>query len=127
MIAATAQNGARVEFVFRPNPRRVAGKFRMAGVTREPLAAALEPDRYDVAFAVIMSAPRFGIHVQTSDQNVADDRSLVRRLHRDAIALHSLDRATEAPPTFGHSSTSTDPITQHTLMKTNPTSNDPVR
>ncbi len=67
MIAATAQNGGRVEFFLRPSLCRVSAQFGVACVTRKPLPAAFELDRNDVAFAVIMSAPRFRINVHAGD------------------------------------------------------------
>lgn len=73
MLARTAENGGRVPFLLRPNFRRMTGKFRMAGVTRKPLAAAFELDRDNVALTVVMSAPRFWIDVDAHDAYAADD------------------------------------------------------
>ncbi len=70
-------------------------------MTREPVPTALELDRDDIAFSVIMSAPRFPIHfradnVCATNHHVHDTRSR------------------------GHSSTSTAAIIQHTIIKMNP-------
>ncbi len=112
MSAAAAEDGARVELTLRPDFRRVSGKFGVAFETRKPSAAAFELDRDDIAFAVVVSAPRFSINLDAGDVHVVN-------LQLDALTLlHA--RA-------GISSTRSDAITQHTLMKTNPTSNDPVR
>ena len=59
MSAPAAEDRTRVELRFRPNFRRVPGKFGVALMTREPIAAAFEFDGDDVAFAVVMRAARF--------------------------------------------------------------------
>ena len=67
MSAPAAEDRTRVELRFRPNFRRVPGKFGVALMTREPIAAAPELDRDDVVLAVVVSATRFSIHVRADD------------------------------------------------------------
>lgn len=45
----------------------MAGKFGVAQMTGEPFSAAFEFDRDDISFSVVMSAPRFLIHVHADD------------------------------------------------------------
>lgn len=108
MSAAAAQNSGRVEFLFWPNFRRVPGEFGVAFMTWKPFFAALEFDRDNIPFFVIMSAPRFLIDIQAGDD--------------DAMNNH-----VHASRSRGHSSTSTDAIIQHAIIKINPLLNDPVR
>lgn len=72
MATAATQNSERVEFVFRPNLRRVSGKFGVAFITWKPFSAAFELDRDNIVSAVIMSAPRFIINVRTDHVHVVD-------------------------------------------------------
>ena len=72
MAARAAENGGRVEFILRPNFWRMAGEFDVTRVAREPLPAALESDRNDVALAVVMSTARLFIHLQAIDLDVVD-------------------------------------------------------
>ena len=72
MAAAAAKDHGFVELTSRPNFREVSGKFRMALVTREPLSAAFELDRDDIAFAVVMSPARLNIYVRADDVHVVN-------------------------------------------------------
>jgi hypothetical protein len=107
MSAGAAQNGGRIEFFVGPNDRGVPGQFGVAFVTGKPIAAALEPDRDDIAFAVVMSASRLLIDVHADHLHVVNYSHVAR--------------------SRGQSSTSTDAITRQPAMKTNPQSNEPVR
>ena len=86
----------------------MAGKFGVALMTRKPFSAALELDRDDVAVVVIVHAPRFLIHIRASDARSMDDH------------VH-------AARSRGQSSTRTDAIVQHAIMKIKPLRNEPVR
>jgi hypothetical protein len=108
MPAAAAQNGGRVEFLLRPNFRRVSGEFGVAFMTRKPFSAALESDRDDIPFTVIMSASRFFIYIQTDDACAMNNHFHLARSR-------------------GQSSTRIDAIVQHAAMKRNPVLNEPVR
>ena len=72
--ARTAQNGHRIEFFFRPDDRGVSGKRGVALMTWEPIPATLELDRDDVAFTVIMRAPRLFIDVDADNIHAVNIR-----------------------------------------------------
>ena len=67
MSAAAAQNGTQIEFFLRPTHRHMSGKFGVAFMTGKPFSAAFESYRDDIAFVMIMSAPRFIVYVHTDD------------------------------------------------------------
>ena len=83
MATRAAQDRALVELISRPNLRRVIGQLSVTLMTRKPLTAALELDRDDVAFAVVVRAPRLFIHVETDD---VDAVNLHVRQLRHALA-----------------------------------------
>ena len=83
-------------------------KFGVAFMTRKPFSAALELDRDDIALPVIMSASRFLIHLQTGDAGAMNNHIHLGRSR-------------------GQSSTSSDAIVQHAIMKIKPPRKEPVR
>ncbi len=99
MIAATAQNGARVEFISWPHLRHMPGYFGMALVTRKPNTAALEPDRNDIAFAVIVSAASLVIHI---DADHVDAANLHFRTLHAACARTQQDKHGRNDPARAH-------------------------
>ena len=108
MPAAATQNGGQIEFVFRPNFRRVSRKFGVTFVTRKPVPTALELDRDDVAFFVIMGAARLIINVHAADACAMNNHVHLARSR-------------------GQSSTRIDAIVQHPIMKIKPLRNEPLR
>ena len=97
-----------MKFLLRPNDRVVLRELLMAEMTRKPFATALELQRNDVRFAVVMGAARFIVDVDTIDLDAAD------------YARH------RAPRSRGQTSTSTDAIMKQAIMTMNPIVNDPV-
>jgi hypothetical protein len=87
----------------------MSSELGMAFMAREPFSAASEFDGDDIGFAVIMRAPRFAINVDTVDLDAVN------------CARHVAARSR------GQTSTSTDAITKHTIIKANPPVNEPVR
>ena len=108
MPAAAAQNRGCIEFFLRPNLHGVSGEFGVALMTRKPISAAPELDRDDIAFFVVMRAPRFLIYLQTGDACPMNDHVHLARSR-------------------GQSSTRTDAIVQHAIMKIKPLRKEPVR
>ena len=82
----------------------MSGNFIMALVTWKPIAAALELQRDDVSWTVIMRAARFWIDIDAVD------------------SPHHV-----AARSRGQIKTSSEPIIQHAIITTKPALNEPVR
>src|SRR5215469_10888180 len=109
MAAAATENRALIEFLSRPDFRRMAGQVGMTLVTRKPFSAASELNGNDIALVAVMSAARFRINVD------ADDLDTVNRARHDTVRSR------------GQIRTSADPMSQHAIITTKPALNEPVR
>ena len=108
MSARSAQNRSVIEFLTRPNFRLVSSQLCVALVTAIPFAAALELNRDDVLLAVVMRATRFKIDIYADDHDAVD------------FSSHAATRSR------GQSSTSPEPIIQHTIIIAKPLLNEPL-
>ena len=109
MAAGTAENGATLEFGFRPNFRPMVSQRRVTFVAREPPTATLELQPDDVDLAMVMGATRFYIDLEP--------------VHLDAMNRARHVRARSR----GQINTSIAPTSQHPIIITKPVLSDPVR
>ena len=84
----------------------MVGQFRVALMTREPVATAGKFDRDDVVGSAIMPAPCFLIDIDADNF--------------DAVNFHAFRSR-------GQISTRTDPMIQHAIIMMKPMLNEPVR
>ena len=87
----------------------MSGNFIMALVTRKPFAAALELQRDDIGWTVIMRAARFWIDIDTVDLDALNSP------HHVAVRSR------------GQIKTSSEPMIQHAIITVKPVLNEPVR
>ena len=111
--AGAAEDRAALKFISRPNHGSVTGKFEVASVTWKPIATAFEPDRDDVALAVIVRATCFMIDFHANDADAMDfSRGTI---HTFLVASR------------GQSSTRMEAMIQQAIMSRNPPLKEPLR
>ena len=109
MAATATEDRALIEFLPRPNFRRMVCQFGMTLVTWEPFSATSELEGDDIALVMVMSAARFRINVD------ADDFDAVNRARHGRVRCR------------GQIRTSSDPMSQQAIITTKPALNEPVR